>query len=212
MMNERIKVDFEKMGGLVPTIIQEENGTVLSLVYSNEESLKKSIETNKVWRFSRAQKKVLMKGAASKNVQEIIKVAGDCDSDALLFTVKQKGAAACHTGAYSCFGEEKKQGLPELYEKICTIKNSSSKESYTAKLFSDEALLKKKLIEEAAEVILAKNKEELVWECADLLYFLFVIMAKSGVTLGDIALENKRRDAKGSAKRNEERAKKVDGV
>ena len=188
------KIDFKKMQGLVPTIIQEQNGTVLSLVYSSKESLSKSIQTKKVWKYSRQRKSICMKGATSGNTQELIEVRGDCDSDALLFVVKQKGNAACHAGGYSCFGVEKKFDLPALYDKVVDRKLNAPKESYTKKLFEDELLLKRKLVEEAAEVILARNKEELVWECADLMYFLFVIMAKEGISIEEVEKENERRD------------------
>jgi len=210
-MNEEIKVDFDKIGGLVPTIVQEENGTVLSLVYSSKESLQKCIETNNVWRFSRAQKKVLKKGVTSGNVQEIVELKKDCDGDALLFVVKQKGNAACHTGEYSCFGKIDYFGVEKLYQQVLSSLNDTSRESYTKKLSLNEALLKRKLIEESAEVITAKNKDELIWECADLMYFLFVIMAKNGVTLQDIDGECTRRDEKGSKQRNIERANKGAG-
>lgn len=188
------EIDFEKMNDLVPTIIQEKNGIVLSLVYSSKESLKKTIGTRKVWSYSRSRKGVFQKGATSKNVQEIVEVKKDCDSDTLLFIVNQKGTCACHTGKYSCFGTEMEFNLDSLYEKIVSRLKSAPEGSYTKKLFDDELLLKRKLIEEAAEVITAKDKENLIWECADLIYFLFVIMAKEEVTISDIEKENERRN------------------
>jgi phosphoribosyl-ATP pyrophosphohydrolase len=188
------EIDFKKMDDLVPTIIQEKNGIVLSLVYSSKESLEKTIQTGKVWKYSRQRKKICMKGATSGNTQEIIEIRKDCDADALLFVVNQTGKAACHTGSYSCFGEEKKFDLQSLYNKIAGRKNNATPESYTKKLFGDELLLKRKLVEEAAEVITAKNKEELIWECSDLMYFLFVVMVNSGVTIEEIEKENERRD------------------
>ena len=199
-MIEVNEIDFEKMNELVPTIIQEKNGTVLSLVYSSKESLKKTIETRKVWIYSRSRKGVFQKGASSGNVQELIEVKTDCDKDSLLFIVNQKGnlsdgtGVACETGKYSCFGTEKKFDLNALYEKIALRAKSALEESYTKKLFKDELLLKRKLIEEAAEVITAKNKENLIWECSDLIYFLFVIMTKEGVNISDIEKENERRN------------------
>ena len=86
--------------------------------------------------------------------------------------------------------------LQALYEKIQIRLSSSDESSYTKKLVADPELLKRKLIEEAAEVITAKNKEELIWECSDLLYFLLVTMASKGITLEDIYKENLRRDKK----------------
>jgi phosphoribosyl-ATP pyrophosphohydrolase/phosphoribosyl-AMP cyclohydrolase len=195
-------LDFEKQNGLIPTIIQEKNGTVLSLVYSSKESLSKTLESGKVFTCSRSRKGVFQKGATSGNIQELIEVKQDCDKDALLFVVNQKGklsdasGVACETGAYSCFGMDKKFDLQALYDKVLDRKKNSPQGSYTKKLFDDELLLKRKLIEEAAEVITAKNKEELVWECADLIYFLFVTMANSGVTISEIEKENERRNDK----------------
>ncbi|MFA5930858.1 MAG: phosphoribosyl-ATP diphosphatase [archaeon] len=194
------KVDFEKQNNLVPTIIQEQNGVVLSLVYSSKESLEKSISSEMVFTCSRSRKGVFQKGATSGNIQELIEVKKDCDSDALLFLVKQKGnlpngnGVACETGSYSCFGVEEKFNLQALYDKILERKTNAPQGSYTKKLFMDEALLKRKLIEEAAEVITAKNKSELIWECSDLIYFLFVTMANAGVTIEEIEKENERRD------------------
>jgi phosphoribosyl-ATP pyrophosphohydrolase/phosphoribosyl-AMP cyclohydrolase/histidinol dehydrogenase len=188
------KVNFEKMNNLVPTIVQEKDGTVLSLVYSSKESLEKVIQTKKVWKFSRERKEVCQKGTTSGNVQELLEVRADCDNDALLFIVSQKGNAACHMGGYSCFGTAKKFDLQALYDKVLDRKKNAQEGSYTKKLFDDELLLKRKLIEEAAEVITSKNKEELVWECSDLIYFLFVIMANAGVSIQEIEKENYRRD------------------
>ena len=84
--------------------------------------------------------------------------------------------------------------LEALYKKIKSKIESKDENSYTRKLVADKELLKRKLIEEAAEVITSKNKEELVWECSDLLYFLLVYMAEAGVTLEDVYKENLRRD------------------
>ena len=194
------EIEFEKMNNLVPTIIQEKNGIVLSLVYSNKESLEKSIKTGKVWSYSRSRSGVFQKGATSGNIQEIIEVKKDCDNDTLLFIVNQKGnlsdgtGVACETGQYSCFGTEKNFNLNALYDKVKSRVKNAPSESYTKKLLLDEGLLKRKLIEEAAEVITAKDKENLIWECSDLIYFLFVIMAKEGVTILDVEKENERRN------------------
>jgi phosphoribosyl-ATP pyrophosphohydrolase len=86
--------------------------------------------------------------------------------------------------------------LEELYEKIKTKIASGEENSYTKKLVADKELLKRKLIEEAAEVITSKDKENLIWECADLMYFLLVYMTEAEITLEDIYKENARRDKK----------------
>lgn len=193
-------MDFKKMNGLIPTIIQDNNGKILSLVYSNEESLRKTRETNRVWRYSRAMQQVVMKGQSSGNTQEVISINRDCDSDALLFKVRQKGNA-CHTGKYSCFGGVSENfSIQDLYDKIKSRIDENNPESYTKKLMDDPLLLKRKLVEEAAEVITAKDRENLVWECADLLYFLFVTMAKEGITIQELEKENQRRNGKSQNK------------
>lgn len=188
-------LNFEKMNGLIPTIVKDEQGNVLMLAYSSKESLARALETRKGIYFSRSRNKLWIKGETSGNTQELIDIKTDCDRDSLLFIVKQKGNA-CHLNRYSCFEEEKKFDLEELYQKIKSRINSPDSNSYTKKLVLDKELLKRKLIEEAAEVITAKNKDELIWECSDLIYFLLVYMAEAGVTLEDIYKENLRRDKK----------------
>jgi len=189
-----MKLDFEKMNNLIPTIIQDENGTVISLVYSNKESIAKTQKSRKVWKYSRQRQKTTMKGATSGNTQQILSIRKDCDNDALLYKVNQNGSGGCHTGKYTCFGEEKGFSLNELYNTIQSRIKNNTKNSYTAKLVNDELLLKRKLVEEAAEVITAKDKQNLIWECSDLIYFLFVIMAKEGISIQDIEKENEKRD------------------
>jgi len=188
-------LNFKKMNGLIPTIVKDKQGNILMLAYSSKESLKMAIEQKQGIYFSRSRNKLWIKGETSGNTQEIIEIKTDCDRDSLLFIVGQKGNA-CHLNRYSCFEEEKKFNLEALYKKIKERINSRDEKSYTFKLVKEPELLKRKLIEEAAEVITAKNKDELVWECADLLYFLLVIMAKEGISIEDIEKENLRRDGK----------------
>lgn len=90
--------------------------------------------------------------------------------------------------------ENKEFDLEALYNKIISRIKSEDENSYTLKLVNDPELLKIKIVEEAAEVITSKNKEEMIWECSDLIYFLFVLMAKEGITIKDIEKENLRRN------------------
>jgi phosphoribosyl-AMP cyclohydrolase len=99
-----ITLDFEKMGGLIPAIIQDyETGEVLMLAYMDEKTVSLTLETGKTWFFSRSRNKYWMKGEQSGNVQEVMEVYTDCDADSILIKVKQHGGAACHTGNRSCF-------------------------------------------------------------------------------------------------------------
>ena len=185
-------LDFKKNNGLIPTITQDTNNQVLMLAYSSKESLKKSFKTNKACYYSRSRKKLWTKGETSKNYQEIIKIRYDCDRDTLLFTVKQKNVA-CHLGKYSCFNE--KEFTPEiLYETIKNRIDFPRENSYTSKIAKDEKAIMKKIREESLEIIDYKNKENLIWEIADLQYFLLVLMAKKGITLKEISNELWRRN------------------
>ncbi len=103
-MNKTIDdIDFEKTGGLVPVIVQDANTKeVLTLAYSNKESLKLAKETGKSWFYSRSRNKLWMKGEESGNTQVIKEILVDCDSDAIIYLVDPSGPA-CHTGERVCF-------------------------------------------------------------------------------------------------------------
>jgi len=188
-------LDWDKMGGLIPTILKDEQGNILTLVYSNKESFARTRVENKPYFYSRSRKKVCFKGSTSGNTQKLIDVKTDCDGDALVFTVRQKNNA-CHLGGYSCFGEERRFDMRRLYDKIVERMNSEDESSYTKKLKDNPDFLRRKLVEEAAEVITENpdNKEKLVGEFADLFYNILVYMAVNGIDVGDIEEENFRRD------------------
>ncbi len=99
-----MKIDFEKGGGLVPVIVQDdETGDVLMLAYMNEVAYQKTLETGKATYWSRSRRKLWLKGETSGNVQEVKGIYIDCDEDTILLKVHQVGGAACHTGHRSCF-------------------------------------------------------------------------------------------------------------
>lgn len=178
-------LDFKKGGGLIPTIVQDSKGQVIALAYSNQESLRKTLETGKVWYYSRSRKKLWMKGEESGNTQEFFNVKYDCDRDALLFTVIPKGFG-CHKVKYSCFGE-RGFDLQELYEIIQDRIKNPKENSYTSKLTLRE--IRRKINEESYEIIEAGNKEKITSEIADLVYFILVFMAKKGIKIKDVLNE-----------------------
>ncbi|MEI6754607.1 MAG: bifunctional phosphoribosyl-AMP cyclohydrolase/phosphoribosyl-ATP diphosphatase HisIE [Paludibacter sp.] len=174
-------LDFEKGGGLIPTIIQDiDTKQVLTLAYSNKDSLRKAFETGLGTYFSRSRNELWTKGLTSGNIQELLNVRFDCDFDTLLFKVKQKGDA-CHLERFSCF-EDKEFGISELYKLLQSRKESLPEGSFTTKLFKDNFFLKRKIMEEAFEVVNFEEGDGLEWEVADLTYFLLTFMVENGIT------------------------------
>ena len=99
-----MELNFDKMNGLLPAVIQELNsGKVLMVGFMNKEAYGKTLETGKVWYYSRTRKELWMKGTTSGNVQIVKEILVDCDNDTLLIKVEQKGNSACHTGYETCF-------------------------------------------------------------------------------------------------------------
>ncbi|PIN93576.1 phosphoribosyl-AMP cyclohydrolase [Candidatus Pacearchaeota archaeon CG10_big_fil_rev_8_21_14_0_10_31_24] len=99
-----IKLDFDKLGGLIPAIVQDEKtNEILMLAFMNEESWNKTLQTKKAHYYSRSRNKLWMKGEESGNIQEVKDILIDCDEDTILIKVNQIGNAACHTGHVSCF-------------------------------------------------------------------------------------------------------------
>ncbi|WP_456450035.1 bifunctional phosphoribosyl-AMP cyclohydrolase/phosphoribosyl-ATP diphosphatase HisIE [Palaeococcus sp. (in: euryarchaeotes)] len=205
-LNELIsQVGWEK-SEIVPVIVQSVDGEVLTLAYMNEEALRKTLETGYAHYYSRTQKRIRMKGEVSGNVQKVKEIKIDCDSDALLLIVEQVGVA-CHTGNRSCFyrklGEpEREVGgidysltvLRELEEVIKQRKENPKEGSYTSKLFKEgKEKIYKKFGEEAVEVLVAEERERIIYETADLLYHLLVLLAYNGISLGEVMKELRRR-------------------
>ena len=114
-----MELDFEKMGGLVPAIIQDaETGKVLMLAYMNTIAWEKTLETGKAWFYSRSRDKQWMKGEESGNVQIVKEVFVDCDDDTVLLKVEQVGKAACHKGYTSCFFRKVNGDVEVIEEKF----------------------------------------------------------------------------------------------
>ncbi|MDP3765552.1 MAG: bifunctional phosphoribosyl-AMP cyclohydrolase/phosphoribosyl-ATP diphosphatase HisIE, partial [Nanoarchaeota archaeon] len=184
-------LDFDKNNGLIPTIVQDDKKQVLMLAFSNKGSLLKTLKTGKATYYSRSRKRIWTKGETSGNYQEIIRAKYDCDRDTLLFMVKQKNIA-CHEGKYSCFGE-KEFNFEELYDVVNNRINNPRNNSYTSKIAVSENKIKEKIKEECLELLEYTDKNNLIWEVSDLIYFIFVLMAKNGITIDDVNNELWRR-------------------
>ena len=211
---ETIKlIDWEKMDGLIPVVTQDAiSNEVLMLAYMNKEALKLTLETKQAHYFSRSKQRIWKKGESSNHVQEIKSIKIDCDNDTILLKVNQKGVA-CHTGRKSCFftdleTNEKKfevevdttnaYGIIDtLYHVIESRKNDDPSKSYTAKLLQGkENSMLKKIVEEAGEFTFAikdNDKDEIIYEAADLIYHSLVALASKGINPDRVKQELARR-------------------
>jgi phosphoribosyl-AMP cyclohydrolase / phosphoribosyl-ATP pyrophosphohydrolase len=181
----------DRRDGLWPTVVVDELGTTLGLVYSGAESLGRALEERRGIYHSRTRG-VWVKGETSGAAQELLAVDIDCDRDTLRFTVRQGEPGFCHTSDRTCWGEDR--GLGRLERRLGQIVLSADSESNTRRLLDDPDLLAAKLTEEAAELGAAQTDEEVIHEAADLLYFLVVRATAAGVPLEDVARELDRRE------------------
>ena len=188
-----MKINFEKMGGLIPAIAQDEkSGTVLMLGFMNPEAFEKTKETGFMTFFSRSRQRLWTKGETSGHVLEVVSWATDCDQDTLLFKVKSQGPT-CHTGSTSCFPDMRVPigFLSELEGVIAQRKLEKDTTSYTAQLFkAGPQRIAQKIGEEGVETALALvsgAKEEFLSETADLLYHVLVGLSAKGLSLADVA-------------------------
>lgn len=191
--------------GLIPAIVQDHyTKQVLMLAYMNAESLKISMEEGTTCFFSRSRKQLWRKGETSGNKQHIVSIRTDCDCDTLLVDVIKDGPA-CHTGSESCFfnplyeaeNADKQFSYENLYKMLLGRKLEKKEGSYTTYLFekgTDKIL--KKVGEECTEVIIAAkagDKEETVFEIADLLYHITVMMIDAGISIDEVTAELAKR-------------------
>jgi phosphoribosyl-ATP pyrophosphohydrolase/phosphoribosyl-AMP cyclohydrolase len=178
--------------GLVPTIAQDAHrGDVLMLAWSNADSLRIALREGVGCFWSRSRGELWRKGETSGHVQKLVAARFDCDRDTLLFRVEQTGPA-CHTGVDTCFGDRRGGVFEELYGTLHSrliSADSAAKPSYTQQLLRDPARLAEKLREETEEIIVAPNRDNLRWECADLIYHLFVKMVAAGLTPAEVEAE-----------------------
>ncbi len=207
------KIDWQKMQGLIPVIVQDVNtNEVLMLAYMDEEALSLTQQTKQAHYFSRSKQRIWKKGESSGHLQHVKNIMIDCDNDTILLKVEQIGVA-CHTGRKSCFftNLESNETIHEvkvdtsaaygvidtLYHTILEKKNDDPTKSYTAKLLQGkENSYLKKIVEEAGELTFAikdDNTEEIIYETADLVYHCLVGLASKNISPDRVKQELARR-------------------
>ena len=185
-------LDWKKTDGMIPVIAQSEAGEVLMMGYANKEAFERTFKDGKLTFFSRTRKALWTKGETSGHFLQLVKLRADCDRDTVLATVIPHGGA-CHTGSWTCFASEPdaKSNMERLYATIADRFANPKPGSYTATL--NDKRVREKVMEEAEELTEAEGKDEVVWEAADLLYFVSVLMYKEGVSWKDVYNELDKR-------------------
>lgn len=189
------KLNFSKLNGLIPAIIVDDSSDkILMLGFMNKKALRISIESGKVTFFSRTKNELWTKGETSGNFLLIKKIISDCDDDTIIIYAEPQGPT-CHLGDYSCFNipNENINFLLKLSELVNQRKKDLPENSYTTKLFKEGSdRIIQKVGEEATEVIIAaknKSKQQIIYETADLLYHLIVMLSDNELNLTDIVKE-----------------------
>lgn len=177
---------------MIPIIAQSTHGEVLMMGYANREAFQKTFDTKHLTFFSRTRKKLWTKGETSGHFLQVQKLRVDCDRDTVLATVTPHGGV-CHTGSFTCFSSEQdeKSTLEKLYDIISERFKNPTPGSYTATL--DNTRVREKIQEESEELCEAESKDEVIWEAADLLYFISVLMYKENVSWQDVLNELDKR-------------------
>lgn len=195
-----MKLDFDKMGGLVPAIIQDaDTRKVLMLGFMNEAAYNKTVETKKVTFFSRTRNTLWTKGETSGNFLNMVSMAVDCDNDTLLIQAHPVGPV-CHTGTDTCWGDVNSADLSFLASLQTLIeerKQTMPEGSYTAKLFSEGVNRMAQMVgEESLSTLIAAThgtNEQVLAESADLVYHLMVLLTSKGMRIEDVVAELHRR-------------------
>lgn len=187
-MLELDSLDFSKGSGLVSVVTQDaRSGQVLMTAFADREALERTIATGEMHYRSRTRG-LWHKGGTSGNVQRVVSLTADCDSDAVLARVVPAGPA-CHTGAVTCFGDSAAEELGELDDTIASRRSAEASASYTAKLFADRNLRLKKIGEESSEFVTAcadGDLERATEEAADLIYHTLVALHAVGGSLDGV--------------------------
>ena len=194
-------IDFGKCGGLVPAIIQDATtNKVLMLGYMNQEALDKTKETGLVTFFSRSRQTLWTKGETSGNYLKLVDMKIDCDNDTLLVKAIPAGPV-CHKGTDTCWGETNESSpltfLTQLQDFIEKRHEEMPEGSYPTSLFRDGLnRMAQKVGEEALELVIEAtngSNERMVYEGADMLYHLIVLLTSKGLRIEDLASELRER-------------------
>jgi histidine biosynthesis bifunctional protein hisIE len=196
-----MEINFEKMNGLVPAVIQDaQTRKVLMLGYMNREAYEKTVATGLVTFYSRTRKCLWTKGETSGNHLKVVSIKNDCDNDTLLIQATPTGPV-CHTGTDTCWGEENKANpllfLSELQDFIEKRHREMPEGSYTTSLFKDGLnRMAQKVGEEALEAVIEAvngTDERLIYEGSDMLYHLIVLLTAKGMRIEQMAEELMKR-------------------
>ncbi len=203
-----MEIDFNKMDGLVPAIIQDaQTDKVLMLGFMNEDAYKKTVETGKVTFWSRTRNTLWTKGETSGNFLNVVEILNDCDQDTLLIKANPVGPV-CHTGADTCWNEKNPHKaannkenallfLSELQDFIEKRHEEMPEGSYTTSLFKDGLnRMAQKVGEEALELVIEAcngTNDRMIYEGSDMLYHLIVLLTSKGLRIEDMAAELRER-------------------
>lgn len=187
-------LDFDKMGGLIPAIIQDaRTKNVLMLGFMNKEAYEKTLEINKVTFFSRTKNRLWTKGEESGHFLDVVSIESDCDNDTLLIKAIPNGPV-CHTGSATCFNDNNEFGiefLSHLQDFIEKRYQEMPEGSYTTSLFNSGVnRMAQKVGEEAIETVIeATNGTDgrMLYEAADMLYHLMVLFTSKGRRIEELA-------------------------
>lgn len=192
-----MEINFEKMDGLVPAIIQDANTkNVLMLGFMNQEAYHKTIQSKRVTFWSRTRQCIWTKGETSGHYLHVVSIDSDCDNDTLLIKVHPEGAV-CHNGTDTCWGETNEKNpllfLAELQNFIEKRHEEMPEGSYTTSLFKDGInRIAQKVGEEALEAVIEATNgtnERLVYEASDMFYHLIVLLTEKGLRIEEVVRE-----------------------
>lgn len=197
---DSLQLDFQKMGGLIPAIVQDSyTAKVLMLGFMNEEAYKATVETGKVTFYSRSRQCLWTKGETSGHYLQVVSVAADCDCDTLLIKAIPHGPV-CHTGSDTCWGEKNETNilfLSYLQDFIVRRYEEMPEKSYTTSLFKAGVnRMAQKVGEEAVETVIEATNgtdDRLIYEASDLIYHLIVLLTSKGHRIEELAEELKKR-------------------